>query len=109
MSRPDPTTPRVAVMEVLDPATVDEALSEGIAWERDSRELVKVHTEDDFAGALDFVNRVGEIAERANHHPDIEIRWNTVTLRLSTHSAGGITRADLDLAKQIDALPASRG
>jgi 4a-hydroxytetrahydrobiopterin dehydratase len=55
------------------------------------------------------VNRVGEIAERANHHPDIEIRWNTVTLRLSTHSAGGITGADLELAKQVDALPAARG
>jgi 4a-hydroxytetrahydrobiopterin dehydratase len=68
-----------------------------------------VHTEDDFAGALAFVNLVGEIAERANHHPDIEIRWNTVTLRLSTHSAGGITSADLELAKQIDALPAVRG
>ncbi len=66
-------------MEVLDPTTVDEALSEGIAWERDGRELVKVQTEDDFAGALDFVNRVGELAERADHHPDIEIKWNTVT------------------------------
>ncbi|MGO9344767.1 MAG: 4a-hydroxytetrahydrobiopterin dehydratase [Acidimicrobiales bacterium] len=96
-------------MEVLDPTTVDEALSEGIAWERDGRELVKVQTEDDFAGALDFVNRVGELAERADHHPDIEIKWNTVTLRLSTHSAGGITGADLELAKQIDALPAASG
>jgi 4a-hydroxytetrahydrobiopterin dehydratase len=96
-------------MEVLDPATVDQELAEGLAWERDGHELVKVHTEQDFAGALDFVNRVGEIAERANHHPDIEIRWNTVTLRLSTHSAGGITTADLDLAKQIDALPAAPG
>jgi 4a-hydroxytetrahydrobiopterin dehydratase len=99
----------VAAVEVLDPAKVDQALGEGIAWDRDGRELVKVHTEDDFAGALAFVNLVGEIAERANHHPDIEIRWNTVTLRLSTHSAGGITSADLELAKQIDALPAARG
>jgi 4a-hydroxytetrahydrobiopterin dehydratase len=95
-------------MEVLDPATVDEALQEGIAWERDGRELVKICTEVDFAAALDFVNRVGEIAEQANHHPDIEIKWNTVTLRLSTHSAGGITSADLKLAKQIDGLPAAR-
>ena len=73
------------------------------------RELVKVHTERDFAGALDFVNRVGEIAELANHHPDIEIKWNTVTLRLSTHSAGGSRHADLELAKRIDALPAALG
>lgn len=96
-------------MEVLDPGTVDEALAEGIAWERDGRELVKVHTESDFAGALDFVNRVGDIAEQASHHPDIEIKWNKVTLRLSTHSAGGITNADLELARLIDALPAVRG
>ena len=91
-------------MEVLDAATVDAALAEGIAWERRGDELVKVHKERDFAGALDFVNRVGAIAESANHHPDFEIRWNTVTLRLSTHSAGGITNADLEMAKQIDAL-----
>ena len=91
-------------MEVLDAATVDAALAEGIAWERRGDELVKVHKERDFAGALDFVNRVGAIAESANHHPDFEIRWNTVTLRLSTHSAGGITNADLEIAKQIDAL-----
>ena len=84
-------------------------MAEGLAWERDGRELVKVHTESDFAGSLDFVNRVGEIAERANHHPDIEIKWNKVTLRLSTHSAGGITSADLELAKQIDALSAAHG
>jgi 4a-hydroxytetrahydrobiopterin dehydratase len=96
-------------MEVLDPGTVDQALADGLSWERDGRELVKVHTESDFAGALDFVNRVGELAEQANHHPDIEIRWNTVTLRLSTHSAGGITGADLELARQIDALPATSG
>ncbi len=92
-------------MEVLDPGAVDEALAEGVSWERDGRELIKVHTESDFAGALDYVNRVGELAEHASHHPDIEIRWNKVTLRLSTHSAGGITGADLDLARQIDALP----
>jgi 4a-hydroxytetrahydrobiopterin dehydratase len=95
-------------MTVLDPATVDSALAEGIAWDRSGHELVKVHRENDFAGALDYVNRVGELAERLNHHPDIDIRWNTVTLRLSTHSAGGITAADLDLAKQIDELPAAR-
>lgn len=96
-------------MDVLDPAAVDEALSGGIAWEREGRELVKVHAEKDFAGALAFVNRVGEVAEGMNHHPDIDIRWNTVTLRLSTHSAGGITGADLELAKRIDALPAGEG
>ena len=91
-------------MEVLDSSAVDAALAEGIAWERDGNELVQVHTERDFAGALDFVNRVGALAELADHHPDFEIRWNTVTLRLSSHLAGGITDADLKLAREIDAL-----
>jgi 4a-hydroxytetrahydrobiopterin dehydratase len=95
-------------MDVLDPGAVDAALAEGISWERDGHELVKVQTEHDFAGALDFVNRVGELAERADHHPDIDIRWNTVTLKLSTHSAGGITAKDLELARQIDDLPSGR-
>jgi 4a-hydroxytetrahydrobiopterin dehydratase len=95
-------------MDVLDPGAVDAALAEGIFWERDGHELVKVQRENDFAAALDFVNRVGEIAERADHHPDIDIRWNTVTLRLSTHSAGGITNKDLELAREIDDLPSGR-
>jgi 4a-hydroxytetrahydrobiopterin dehydratase len=50
------------------------------------------------------VNAVGALAERVDHHPDIDIRWNRVYLRLSTHSAGGITQRDLDLAAQIDGL-----
>ena len=59
----------------------------------------------DFAAALAFVNAIGAEAERRDHHPDIDIRWNTVTLALSTHSAGGLTRADLDLAATISGLP----
>jgi 4a-hydroxytetrahydrobiopterin dehydratase len=93
-------------MDVLDPATVDAALAEGMAWERDGSELVKVHTGRAFADALAYVNAVGALAEQMDHHPDIDIRWNKVTLRLSTHSAGGITGADLELGRRIDALPA---
>jgi 4a-hydroxytetrahydrobiopterin dehydratase len=93
-------------MEVLDPATVDAALAQGMAWERHGGELVKVHTGRAFADALAYVNAVGALAEQMDHHPDIDIRWNKVTLRLSTHSAGGITEADLDLGRRIDALPA---
>ena len=94
-------------MEVLDPAAVDKALAAGIGWERQGSELVKVHTGRAFADALAYVNAVGDLAERANHHPDFDIRWNMVTLRLSTHSDGGITEKDLSLARQIDALPGS--
>ena len=92
-------------MEVLDPATVDRALAGGLAWERDGAELRKEQRGRDFAEALAYVNAVGALAEEMNHHPDIDIRWNTVTLRLSTHSAGGITGNDLELAARIDALP----
>lgn len=61
----------------------------------------------DFAAALDLVNRIGGEAERLNHHPDIDIRWNTVTLALSTHSEGGLTALDLDLAGRINNLAAA--
>jgi 4a-hydroxytetrahydrobiopterin dehydratase len=58
----------------------------------------------DFVAALDLVNQVGHEAEQRGHHPDIDIRWNTVTLVLSTHSEGGLTAADLGLAQRINDL-----
>ena len=57
-----------------------------------------------FPEAIDFVVAVGRLAEEADHHPDIDIRWRTVTLTLVTHDAGGLTRLDLDLAGAVDAL-----
>ena len=87
----------------VDLARVDEVLA-GSGWRREGNELVKTWSGKDFAAALAYVNLVGALAEEANHHPDIDIRWNKVTLRLSTHSAGGLTQADLDLAVQVDAL-----
>jgi 4a-hydroxytetrahydrobiopterin dehydratase len=84
---------------------IDQALVEQhIAWTRDGdalRTTVKLH---DFAAALQFVNAVGAAAEAANHHPDIDIRWNTVHLALSTHDSGGLTLLDLALASAIDRL-----
>ena len=94
-------------MEVLDADAVDAALRGGIAWERQGDELVKTRRGKDFADALAYVNAVAGLAEEVGHHPDIDIRWNTVTLRLTTHSEGGITGLDLDLARRIDALGAS--
>lgn len=94
-------------MTLLDHATVDAALADGLAWSRHGEELVKVHTGHVFADALAYVNAVAALAEEVDHHPDIDIRWNRVTLRLSTHSAGGITEADLELGRRIDALPGS--
>lgn len=91
-------------MDLLDPAEIDAALVD-LRWEREGDELVKIWSGRDFAAALAYVNTVGELAEQANHHPDIDIRWNKVTLRLSTHSAGGLTRSDLDMARRIDEIP----
>jgi 4a-hydroxytetrahydrobiopterin dehydratase len=76
----------------------------GLAWSREGDELVKVVKRKDFVEAIKFVNELADLAEAANHHPDIAISWNTVTLRLSTHDAGGLTQLDLDLAGQIDGL-----
>jgi 4a-hydroxytetrahydrobiopterin dehydratase len=93
------------VTEVLGDAEVDGELARrGLAWRREGDALVKEADRGSFAGALAYVNEVGALAEEANHHPDVDIRWGTVVLRLSTHSAGGLTERDLSLAAQIDAL-----
>ena len=99
----------MTALRVLEPGAVDAALAEGMAWDRHEDELVKTRRGKDFADSLAYVNAVGALAEEMNHHPDIDIRWNTVTLRLTTHSAGGLTHLDLDLARRIDALAAPGG
>jgi 4a-hydroxytetrahydrobiopterin dehydratase len=74
-------------------------------WERttsgDSPAIAATFELGDFADALDFVNQVGHEAEQMNHHPDIYIRWNKVTLTLATHSEGGLTQLDFELARRI--------
>ncbi len=78
---------------------------EGSAWTREGDAIVREWRLADFAAALAFVNRVGELAEAANHHPDILLHgWNRVRLELSTHSQGGLTEADFALAAQLDGL-----
>jgi 4a-hydroxytetrahydrobiopterin dehydratase len=90
---------------VLSSDEVDAALAEqGLAWEHVGDELVTTVELHDFAAALAFVNAVGAAAEAANHHPDIDIRWNKVHLVLTTHSAGGLTVLDIALAAAIDRL-----
>jgi 4a-hydroxytetrahydrobiopterin dehydratase len=73
-------------------------------WHQLGQSIVREFEFDDFVAALGFVNRVGELAEQTQHHPDIDIRYNSVRLSLTTHSAGGLTDADFDLAIQIDNL-----
>lgn len=92
----------------LDQAEVTAALaaSDGPDWELMGGKLVKLVRCASFPGALEFVGEVGQLAESANHHPDIDIRYRTVTLALVTHDSGGITERDLDLARQIDRVRA---
>jgi 4a-hydroxytetrahydrobiopterin dehydratase len=90
---------------VLSAADVDAAIAEQqLEWTRQDDQLVTSVKLRDFAAALKFVNAVGAAAEAANHHPDIDIRWNTVNLALTTHDSGGLTVFDLALAAAIDRL-----
>ena len=91
-------------MTILGDSQIDEKLAAG-EWHRQGEAIVREWKLDDFAQALAFVNRVAEAAEEANHHPDILLHgWNKVRLELSTHSEGGLTQADFDLAARIDRL-----
>jgi len=91
-------------MALLSDAEIDERLS-GSEWTREGDEIVRELKFDDFAAAMAFVNRVAEAAEDANHHPDILVHgWNKVRLSLATHSEGGLTAADFDMAGRIDGL-----
>ncbi|GAC1536291.1 MAG: 4a-hydroxytetrahydrobiopterin dehydratase [Acidimicrobiales bacterium] len=92
-------------MALLDDDTVTGALAQ-LDWQRCGNELVKAVKCGNFSRALAYVNEVANLAEQSDHHPDIDIRWDTVTLRLSTHSEGGLTQRDLDLALAIDTLAA---
>ena len=93
--------------QLMDNSVVDAAIA-GSPWRREGSELVRVAKRQGFLGALSLVNAVGFLAEAADHHPDIDIRWDTVTLRLTTHSAGGLTGRDIDLAAAIDRLTGDR-
>ena len=73
-------------------------------WQMESGELVRTFLFKDFRASLRFVNEIGELAEQAGHHPDIDIRYNKVRLALVTHDAGGITEKDFDLAAKADGL-----
>jgi 4a-hydroxytetrahydrobiopterin dehydratase len=91
-------------MDLLTEPQISAELAAVPAWTRDGSSIKAVIERKDFRDALLFVGAVAYLAERANHHPDITIEWNRVTLTLSTHSAGGLTSADFALARQISSL-----
>ena len=91
-------------MSLLTKKELRLGLAELKSWKLQGKKIRRKFEFIDFARAMGLVNSVALYAERANHHPDIDIRWNKITLSLSTHSEGGITEKDISLAKKIDTL-----
>ncbi len=88
--------------DLLDEEEIEQRLDELGDWEREGDEILKVFEFDDFPGAVKFVNDVAKFAERYDHHPDIDIRYNRVRIGLSTHSEEGLTHLDFDFAGEIE-------
>jgi 4a-hydroxytetrahydrobiopterin dehydratase len=89
---------------LLSDSEVQERLGALDGWERAGKAIEKSFKRGDFVGAVEFVSSLVEPAEEMNHHPDVAISWETVTVTISTHSEGGLTAADFELAAKIDAL-----
>ncbi len=92
---------------LLNDEQVAAALEGLTGWQRDGDTIVRTAKLPSFPAAIEAVRTVAEIAEARDHHPDIDIRWRTVTFRCSTHSKGGITNLDIDLATEIDRVLAT--
>lgn len=88
----------------LTPNELDAALRSLPHWSREGDAIVRRLTAPTFTHAIAWVVEIADLAEAEQHHPDIDIRWRAVTLRLSTHQVGAITARDVDLARRIDAV-----
>ncbi len=95
--------------EVLEPDEVRSALGTRPGWSGDPATISRTVELPGFPEAIAVVNRVATVAEQMDHHPDMDIRWRTVTFHCATHSAGGVTARDLDLASRIDEIVADAG
>ena len=91
-------------MALLSESEVEEKLAGLSGWARSGAAIEKSFKRDDFVDSVRFVAGLVEPAEAMNHHPDVAISWDTVTVTISTHSEGGLTAADFELAEKIDAL-----
>ena len=96
-------------MAKLSDSEVQAGLKQLAGWAREDDAIVKRYAFKAFQDGIRFVDRVAVAADAADHHPDIDIRYTTVTMKLSTHSAGGITGKDLELAAAIDRLLKAEG
>jgi 4a-hydroxytetrahydrobiopterin dehydratase len=91
-------------MAVLDDSEIDARLDGLSGWTRSGTAIEKTFECGDFVGSVKFVDGIVASAEEMNHHPDVAISWDKVTLTLSTHSEGGLTENDFELAAKLDAL-----
>jgi 4a-hydroxytetrahydrobiopterin dehydratase len=91
-------------MAKLKASEIKAALTKVPEWNRAGSVISRTFDFKDFVAAMKFVNAVARLAEKTWHHPDIDIRWNKVTLALTTHSEGGVTKKDFQLAKKFDYL-----
>jgi 4a-hydroxytetrahydrobiopterin dehydratase len=91
-------------MAVLTDAEIQQALASLDGWQRNGIAIQRVFRFPDFKAAMKFVNTIAEAAEQANHHPDIDIRYNTITVALVSHDSGGVTRRDVRMAETINKI-----
>ena len=94
---------------LLEPAELDRLLAGLPGWSGDTAALRRMVHAPDFLTGIEIVSEVAEAAEQMDHHPDIDIRWRTLVFVLATHSAGGVTQLDIELAAQISSIAAGRG
>lgn len=91
-------------MPLLSDEEIEVKLGQRAGWERRGDAIAREFDRGDFMGSVEFVNRIAPLAEDMGHHPDLDISWSKVTVSLSTHSQGGLTGSDFELAARIDAL-----
>jgi 4a-hydroxytetrahydrobiopterin dehydratase len=100
----EPRSPILRLVERLDDDQISARLDELDGWERDGDAIVKTFKRDDFVDSVKFVGELVEPAEDMGHHPDVSISWNEVRVSITTHSEGGLTANDFELAGRIDEL-----
>lgn len=94
----------MAFMDKLDDSEIESRLADLEGWDRAGDAISKEFKQDDFVGSVDFAKAIVEPAEEMGHHPDLSISWDTVTVTITTHSEGGLTANDFELAERIDGL-----
>jgi 4a-hydroxytetrahydrobiopterin dehydratase len=90
--------------ELLSDQDIEAKLGEFEGWEREGDAIAKTFKRDDFVGSVEFVRKLVEPAEDMGHHPDVGISWDEVRVSITTHSEGGLTKNDFELARRIDSI-----